>query len=387
MHSRHGSTDIAGRGSGMRILHLGNLCNNSYKLAKFQRALGHDARLELTADQIGTGDDPAWEDPELADAYPDWIDIREISRTHGLSWFAGGVRRIVGARRRARRDFDVVHAQCTAPIMAQFIAPDRLVSHCLGSDLRELAQGNSLNGYLLRRAYRKSRVVFFNNVDHVAYLKALGIEGVFLPNPLDLDRFRPGTPSRRPDGFDFVVFHPSRLDWVGGDGERSSTKGNDRLIRAFARFLEERPRALLLLLNSGTDVAATKELVRELGIGGNVRFLERMRKDELVETIRSADVVADQFDVGAFGGTALEVLACGRPLLTYLKEDCARTCYGELPPILNGRDEEGILAQLRLAADSDLEDLGARARAWVERHHDWRKVAGAVVDRYSAAIA
>ena len=385
MLSRHGLSEYAVTGAEMRILHLGNLCNNSYKLAKFQRALGHDARLELTADQLGTGDDPAWEDPELADAYPRWIDVRKISRKHDLSWFARGICRLAGERQRLPREFDVVHAQCTAPIMAQFIAPDRLVSHCLGSDLRELAQSNSLKGFLLRRAYRRSRVVFFNNVDHVASLKALGIDGVFLPNPLDLDRFRPGTPSRRSDGYDFVVLHPSRLDWVAGAGDRSSTKGNDRLIRAFARFLADRPRALLMLLNSGTDVAATKELVRNLDIGGNVRFLDRMRKKDLVETIRSADVVADQFDIGAFGGTALEVLACGKPLLTYLKEDCARICYGELPPILNGRDEEEILGQLRRAAASDLEELGARARAWMERHHDWRKVASAIVERYAAA--
>ena len=63
----------------MRVLHLGNLCNNSYKLAKFQRRLGVDARLRIYSSQIGTNDDPAWEDPELKKARVDHA-RRKIAR-------------------------------------------------------------------------------------------------------------------------------------------------------------------------------------------------------------------------------------------------------------------------------------------------------------------
>jgi glycosyltransferase involved in cell wall biosynthesis len=371
----------------MRVLHMGNLANNSYKLAKFQRALGHDARLDITSDQLGTGDDPVWEDPELANGYPDWIDVRDVTRPSRLKWLARGVRRLARERRRARRDFDVVHAQCLSPILAQFIAPDRLVSHCLGSDLRELAQTNSASGVLLRRAYRKSRIVFFNNIDHVDHLRALGIEGTFLPNPLDLERFEPGAASCPFDGYDFTIFHPARLDWVYKGTDRSSTKGNDRLIRAFARFLKQRPRALLVLLASGVDVALTRQLVTDLGIGENVKFLDRMRKGDLIEMIRAADLVADQFDVGAFGGSALEVMACAKPLLTYMKEDYALTCYGELPPIFNAKTEEDIFEQLVRAAECNRAEVGMSARAWMEKHHNWRIIAAETIERYSAALA
>lgn len=370
----------------MRILHIGNLANNSYKLAKFQRQLGHDAYLQLTSDQLGTGDDPAWEDGELSNGYPDWIEIRDVVPSGFLRRAARGIRRSLRERRRIADQFDVVHAQCLAPIMAQFTAPDRFVSHCLGSDLRELAQTNTIAGFLLRRAYRRSRVVFFNNVDHIALLRTLGIEGTFLPNPLDLERFAPGTPVRRFPGHDFILFHPARLDWVYRGADRSSTKGNDRLVRAFARFVRGRPRALLLLLNSGVDVEATRKLIAALGIEENVKFLNRLRKGELIEMIKSVDLVADQFNIGAFGGSALEVMACGKPLLTYLKEDCALACYGELPPLFNGRTENEILRQLNQAANSDCAGMGLAARGWMEKHHNWRVVAADTVSRYSSAL-
>lgn len=371
----------------MRILHWGNLVNNSYKLAKFQRALGHDAQLDIASDQLGTGDDPVWEDAELANGYPDWINVRDVKRSNRLDWLMRGLRRMNHERKRSRTDFDIVHAQCLSPITAQFTAPDRLVSHCLGSDLRELAQTNTIVGRLLRRAYKKSRIVFFNNVDHVDSLRTLGIDGVFLPNPLDLDRFVPGTETQLFDGYDFTIFHPARLDWVYKGVDRSSTKGNDRLIRAFARFVKLRPRALLVLLTSGVDVAPTRQLVTDLAIGDNVKFLDRLRKSELIETIRGADLVADQFDVGAFGGTALEVLACGKPLLTYLKRDCAEICYGEFPPIFNARTEDDIFEQLVQAMECDRAEAGMRARAWMERHHDWRKIVSDTIDHYAAAVA
>lgn len=370
----------------MKILHLGNLCNNAYKLARFQRALGVDARLRLEEEQIGTGDDPAWEDPALESGYPDWIEVRPATQPSLLRRI-GKVARLLTVGAPRITNVDILHAQCTAPIEAQFRAPERFVAHCLGSDLRELAFSRSLYGFLIRRAYRRARLIFFNNVDHIDFLARLGLEGRFLPNPLDLDRIRPESPSIRFDGYDFVVFHPSRLDWTYSGAKRSSTKGNDRLIRAFARFLRERPRSLLVMIRSGVDIAATEAVVRELGIGDNVRFVERLCKRELIAHLNSADVVADQFDVGAFGGTALEALACGRPLITYLKEDAARRCYGELPPIFNARTADEIALALARAADADRAAVGAETRAWIEHHHAWKPIVERVLAQYETVLA
>jgi glycosyltransferase involved in cell wall biosynthesis len=367
----------------MKVLHVGNLANNGYKLAKFQRRLGIDARLRLHPSQVGTGDDPAWEDAELRNGYPSWIELEEIGRFRKLRLAGEAIRRTLVP---ARDGEDIVHAQCTAPIRQQFLFSSHLVSHCLGSDLREMAVEASLRGRLLRRAYRRSSIVYFNNVDHLECLSRLGIRGEFLPNPLDLDRFRPRPSDVRFDGFDFVVLHPARLDWTYRGTARSSMKGNDRLIRAFARFLRQRPKALLLLLDSGVDRAATADLIRALGIGDNVRFLGRMEKEQFAACLNAADLVADQFDIGSMGGVALEALACGKPLLVHLNNECARACYGEPPPVFNVRTEDEIYDALGLAADSDLGEAGARSRAWMEAHHAWKPVVETVIRRYETIV-
>jgi hypothetical protein len=97
----------------VKVLHVGNLANNGYKLAKFQRRLGVDARLRLHPSQIGTGDDPAWEDAELKSGYPPWIEVETVRPFRKLGLAAGAVGRAFG---RVRDGPDIVHAQCTAPI-------------------------------------------------------------------------------------------------------------------------------------------------------------------------------------------------------------------------------------------------------------------------------
>lgn len=370
----------------LRVLHTGNLLNNSYKLAKFQRKLGIDARLRLQSIQRGTGDDPAWEDPELAQGYPAWIEFEDVDTfapRRKLKRLLDILFRMVPRE----EDIDILHAQCTAPILGQFQAPDRLVSHLVGSDLRELAFERSLNGYLMRRALRASRIVYFNNIDHAEYLDRLGIAGTFLPNPMDLERYRPEPAPRKFPQYDFVIFHPVHIDWTYRGRKRSSLKGNDRLIRAFARFVKDNPKTLLVCLRYGVDIAATESLIAELGIGANVVFIERLRKEALREMMNAADLIADQFMLGAMGGTAVETLACGRPLLTYIKEDMARRCYGETPPVFNARTEHEIYEALVAARDSDLKAAGQAGRAWVERHHDWRRVVPNVTGQYEAAFA
>lgn len=370
----------------LRVLHTGNLLNNSYKLAKFQRLTGIDARLRLQSDQLGTGDDPAWEDPELTSGYPAWIEFEAVDS------FAPRrkLKRILDILFRTvprEEGIDIFHAQCTTPIMGQFQAPGRLVSHCVGSDLRELAFERSLNGYLMRRALAASRIVYFNNVDHPEYLDRLGIKGEFLPNPMDLDRYRPQPVARKFPGRDFVVFHPVHIDWTYRGKKRSSLKANDRLIRAFARFAKDNPKALLVCLRYGVDIAATEALVAELGIGDNVKFIARLRKDALPEMMNGVDLIADQFHLGAMGGTAIEALACGRPLLTYLKVELARRCYGAPPPVFNARSEDEIYAALKAARGGESRSMGDAGRAWAEQHHDWRRVVANVTRQYEAALA
>ncbi len=375
----------------MKILHVGNLANNSYKLAKFQRILGCDAHLELHNYQLSTGDNPAKEDPELLNNFPDWIYVNskavEPTFMNRINLFKRGARFIKRTHAGIKKGctYDVIHAQAGSPIYAQFWSRDKFFSQCTGSDLRDVAFRKSFEGFLLRRAYQKSKCVFFTNIDHWKYLEELNIKNTcFLPNPLDLNYMKNIKADVKYQGYDFVIFHPVRHSWKTPYLDMKSTKGNNKLINGFAKFVKKkRVNALLVLLNSGPDVAASQALIHKLGIQENTKFISRQNKEGLLHHIKACDLVADQFEIGAFGGAALEAMGCGKPLLTYADKTSLTKCYGDHPRIFNAFTDEEIYESLCESIDSPLDSVGEELMRWMSLKHDWEKVSQMVLDVYN----
>src|SRR5262249_43317562 len=74
----------------------------------------------------------------------------------------------------------------------------------------------------------------------------------------------------------------------------------------------------------GTDVLieATKRL-NALGIECELKIVENVDRHTAFEIYRRADIISDQFVIGAYGVFALEALALSKPTLTYLDHDHA----------------------------------------------------------------
>jgi glycosyltransferase involved in cell wall biosynthesis len=173
---------------------------------------------------------------------------------------------------------------------------------------------------------------------------------------------------------------PSHLDWGEEDNKagRNSTKGNNRFLHAFAAVSSGQSEHLIML-DRGSDRKAAKELIRQLGIQEHVTLLAELNRDELAWYYRMADVVVDQFDIGAFGASALEAMACGKPCMIYINESYARECYGDLPPIANAHTAEEIEKQIHaLRSEAKRSELGAAAREWILAHHE--------ADRYGRVL-
>jgi hypothetical protein len=246
------------------------------------------------------------------------------------------------------------------------------VNLATGSDMMERAVEASPEGALerftIRHAFVQSIVPYPESIRNAA---RLGLRNFcVLPQVLVTPPTVPeagGAWRFRRSEDELLVFHPSNLDWAELDPQpRASTKGNDRFVRAFARFVRETTRPTrLVMLDRGPDRGPARSLVTELGIDRWVEWHGTLDREDLYAASRESDVVVDQFDVGALGLTALEALQLGRPVLIYVEPNAQRLVFDEVSPVLAAHTEDEILARLREAADpARCAAIAAAARQW-----------------------
>ena len=133
----------------------------------------------------------------------------------------------------------------------------------------------------------------------------------------------------------------------------------------------------------GTDhvVAACEAL------GVDLEIVEGLDHREAFERYRNADMVVDQLNAGWYGVFAIEAMALGKPVVTFLHDEAvARTeeAFGLEVPLVRAT-KETLVDALRPLVESPEERrrVGAASRAYVERVHDADAVAARLVDLYA----
>jgi len=133
----------------------------------------------------------------------------------------------------------------------------------------------------------------------------------------------------------------------------------------------------------GTEhvIAACAELPVDLQI------VEGLHHDEARRRYEQADIVVDQLNAGWYGLFAIEAMALGKPVVTFLHDEAvARTedAFGTTVPIVSATAET-LAAHLRpLVEDTEhRRRVGAASREYVERVHDIETVADRLLDIYS----
>ena len=292
--------------------------------------------------------------------------------------------------------YDIIHslagALCQSPVWFFLFCILRLkpyLAFATGSDIREAPFQNGLRAWMARVYFRNAKKVLLLNIDMVAFYHKLGIKNAsFFPFMIDTGKYSPakvkktiGTPDET------LFFMPSHLDWGESDNkpDRTSTKGNDRFIRAFARCVKEGEKLKAAILYRGPDKALAKKLVESLGIADNVEFLPEMDKRSLISHFRMADVIVDQFDIGAYGTSMLEAMACGKPVLIFLAMDCARKSGIGEPPIACVSTEDEIYKAIKALLDpGHRNELGSASIEWIEKIHSIPVVAARLLEEYKA---
>ena len=160
-------------------------------------------------------------------------------------------------------------------------------------------------------------------------------------------------------------------------GRIQPLKGVDVAVRALAEL--HRPDALLLVvggasgLDGGGEVARVLQLIDELGVRDQVRFVEPQPHHILSTYYRAADVVVVPSRSESFGLVALEAAACGVPvvasavggLLTLVDDGLTGYLIGDRDPHQFARRINAILDNPSLAAGmSDRAAERARRYTW-----------------------
>jgi glycosyltransferase involved in cell wall biosynthesis len=134
----------------------------------------------------------------------------------------------------------------------------------------------------------------------------------------------------------------------------------------------------------GTDhvVAACAELDVDLEI------VEGLDHRAAFERYRRADIVVDQLNAGWYGVFAIEAMALGKPVVTFLHDEAVRrteAAFGVEVPIV-GATRETLAAALRplVTSPEERQRVGAASRAYVEQVHDVERVADRLLALYAA---
>jgi L-malate glycosyltransferase len=311
-----------------------------------------------------------------------WQDLRVVQVEYPivrLTWYLPCAIGLLAAFRRLRRHLglDIIHAHFTFPVGIAALAAGRIlgipviITEHTGPVAEMCRIWISILG--LRLALRHADAVVSvsehlkNEMTSEAKLKR---PITVIPNLFDCARFYP----MRDDGrCDSQAKHEQPLDvlFIGRGGD--ARKGNDLIIKAWAKVLSRSLRLLRLVLVGPTLEEELKPLITDLGIVNHCVFTGALPPDRLASLMRECGflVVASRYET--FSLATVEAMACGKPVV-------ATRCGGPdelLTP------ETGVLVPV--------DDVEALAKAIIGmseniHHYDAGVIARHASERYGEAV-
>ena len=334
----------------MKILVAGNLANTGYYLVSKLREKNINIEL-LMEENPHPVSDPKNTGELKNNEYPDWIKFWR----KGGNWKFQIIKKI--------REYDITCAATELPMFAMF-AQKPFVALATGSDLRELAKSKSIKGRLLRRAYKKAKVVIFTDPDLIYSVKELDLKNsLYCPPIRDFHKMK----AMEDVSFNknkFNIFYPTTHIW--------DVKGNEIFINAFIEIAKKRNDIHLTLIHKGKDIESSLKLLRDAEIEERYTVLPKsLNQNELVSYYLNCDAIVDQFTLGSLGSIGLEAMFMEKPVIAYTDNSIYTKIYGGNPPILNCRTKEEIETKLiGLVDKKDFQDIGKLAKKWILKYHE-----------------
>jgi glycosyltransferase involved in cell wall biosynthesis len=150
----------------------------------------------------------------------------------------------------------------------------------------------------------------------------------------------------------------------------------------------DRARPVILHAPSSRRRKGTEHVIAACeGLDADLVLVEGVRHEDAFERYREADIVVDQLNAGWYGLFAIECMALGKPVVSYLHEEAVeRTeqALGARVPIVPATKDD-LRARLEplVASAEERRRVGAESRDYVERVHDLERVADRLLALYS----
>jgi len=123
------------------------------------------------------------------------------------------------------------------------------------------------------------------------------------------------------------------------------------------------------------------------GLDADILLVEGLHHAEAFERYREADIVVDQLNAGWYGLFAIECMALGKPVVTFLHDEAVRRteeAFGMPVPIVSAT-KESLRERLEplVASAAERRRIGEASRAYAEHVHHSARVTDRLLDLYA----
>ncbi len=360
----------------MKIHLYGNNANMAFNFCRFLRRLNIEACVYVDSFPLVRSDLPEWELPQ--ESRSEWVRYVDVS-----------VKGLLRLRKKERtflselKECDLIHSFGEASMLTQF-ANRPYLHWTYGYDLDNIPFKNGSPKHIIlagiqRKALKKAGLVIYSMPHQRESVEKLRLtNALYFPFiPIETERYRKVDEGsveniRKKYNCDFLFAHLARQEWVRNEPGQQN-KGNDKLFRAFARFVKsDKVNAIMLVAEKGRDVLESKRLITELGIEANVEWIPSLPKDELIRLLSAVDIVFDQFNAGSAGLLVLESMSMEIPTFIYFSREYT-SFFKEPPPVINVFTEEEIYNKIiELCKNKERgAHIGHLEREWVKKYFNW----------------
>ncbi|NND68805.1 MAG: glycosyltransferase family 4 protein, partial [Halioglobus sp.] len=164
-------------------------------------------------------------------------------------------------------------------------------------------------------------------------------------------------------------------------------KGLKYLLKAYARLLNKYPDLELLLISKPNPGGKTEQLVKKLGIGDKVTFVNGISTEQMVQYYAEAAIAVCPSVYEGFGLPAGEAMACGVPIVS-TNGGALPEVVGDAGVIVPVKDVDALAQAIdELLQDPDRRDeLGRKAMARIDQHFCWQVCARQMTDYYHEVL-